>query len=183
MTAFVCNIHKKVGKASGLLRRTGVKLRNEVLNEAARATARLWCYILLNLPCARVRLEASPPMLLWAVRALLSFPHRLPSTEKLGVSSFNKPHCGVTSYCYLSAAMVAYEESASLIAGTVVMQIFSTAALGLRLWSRRDKFARNWAASEWLIICAWIVGLGLSIMELYGRLTCLKRQGSPHTDP
>lgn len=65
--------------------------------------------------------------------------------------------------------MAAYEDSAGLIAGTVVMQVFSTAAVGLRLWSRLGKGQSNWAASEWLIICAWIVGLGLSIIEIYGQ--------------
>lgn len=75
--------------------------------------------------------------------------------------------------------MTAYEEPAGLVAGTVVMQIFSTAAVGLRLFSRRAKGQMNWAASEWLIICAWIVGLGLSIIEIYGQYVGIKRQ-CPH---
>lgn len=75
--------------------------------------------------------------------------------------------------------MAAYEDPTGLIAGTVVMQVFSTAAVGLRLCSRRGKGQMNWAASEWLIICAWIFGLGLSIMEIYGQYAGITRQYPP----
>ncbi|KAK3994927.1 hypothetical protein QBC44DRAFT_321536 [Cladorrhinum sp. PSN332] len=60
-----------------------------------------------------------------------------------------------------------YDNPAGIVAGTVVMQVTSTLCVGLRFYSRRWKH-QAYIASDWLILAAWIFGLGLSILMLYG---------------
>jgi len=65
-----------------------------------------------------------------------------------------------------------YDNPAGLVAGTVVMQVVSTLCVGLRFYSRRWK-RQTYIASDWLILVAWIFGLGLSVLMLYGEFVRL----------
>ncbi|KAK0672899.1 hypothetical protein QBC41DRAFT_7723 [Cercophora samala] len=60
-----------------------------------------------------------------------------------------------------------YDNPAALVAGTVVMQLVTTACIGLRFYSRRWK-RQSIITSDWLVLAAYVFGTGLSVMMLYG---------------
>lgn len=78
------------------------------------------------------------------------------------------PFCQVSKLIDSSVmGLPRYEDPAGLVAGTVIMQVVSLAAVGLRFYSRRWKRQR-YIVSDWLILVALVFGIGLSVIELYG---------------
>lgn len=62
---------------------------------------------------------------------------------------------------------MAYDNPAGLVAGSVIMQVISALCVGLRIFSRRWQ-KQSLIVSDWLILVAFVFGLGLTVMEIYG---------------
>jgi len=56
----------------------------------------------------------------------------------------------------------------AIIAGTIAMQAVVTACISLRLYTRRWKRSPV-LLSDWLILAAFCCGIGLSVLEIFGR--------------
>ncbi|KAI4861914.1 hypothetical protein F4820DRAFT_431981 [Hypoxylon rubiginosum] len=60
-----------------------------------------------------------------------------------------------------------YDDPAGLIAGSVVLELLAIFCVGLRFYSRRWK-GQHILTSDWLILIAFIIGTGMTVVEIYG---------------
>lgn len=63
----------------------------------------------------------------------------------------------------------AYDDPAGIIAGFVVLEILTILCVALRFYSRGWKGQRI-ITSDWLILAAFIIGTGLTVLEIYGNI-------------
>ncbi|KAF2799254.1 hypothetical protein K505DRAFT_371085 [Melanomma pulvis-pyrius CBS 109.77] len=60
-----------------------------------------------------------------------------------------------------------YHSRAGIIAGTMALQLISSACVGLRFYTRFWR-RQSILISDWLVLAAFACGTGLSVMEIYG---------------
>jgi hypothetical protein len=65
---------------------------------------------------------------------------------------------------------MAYDNPGGLIVGSVVMEIVAAVCVGLRFYSRHWRKALIIVA-DWLVLAACICGMGLTAMEIYGKVS------------
>lgn len=63
-----------------------------------------------------------------------------------------------------------YDNPKGLIAASVILEILAITCVGFRFLSRR-KTGASFATDDWLILVALVCSSGLTVMEIYGKLT------------
>jgi hypothetical protein len=64
---------------------------------------------------------------------------------------------------------MAYDNSAGIIAASVILEVLTLACVALRLYTRWWKPSRV-LTSDWIILAAFVCGSGLTVMQIYGRI-------------
>lgn len=61
-----------------------------------------------------------------------------------------------------------YHNPAGIIAGSVIMEIFSALCVGLRFYTQLWK-QQKILTSDWLVLAAIVLATGLTVVEIYGQ--------------
>lgn len=98
----------------------------------------------------------------WIAINLPSLPYRVQNRTLFSLS--------VSETTLLTSHRMAYDNPSGLIAGSVVMEIVAAICVALRFYSRHWRKAPIIVA-DWLVLAAFVCGTGLTVMEIYGKVS------------